>query len=336
MSAVRGHGHFHGEAEEKSESHSILTEQDHHSDGLARNFPHSLDINMTEHRSVTAEVTGIPEQSLHESHHGHEMQETGDHIAEDTNANSNQKDHNTQGGKNSTADSKRDSRGIDVPATPEIVSEKLQEREYLSINDTEAEDQEKTDHELEHKEKSYEERTHADEHRNHHQQDDLKHRQTEENVHEQIEMEHEREEQKDHQDDHQDEMRHSETHGTGDHSEHGTEEKDRMVCQYDDVAANHYFYSYVKTPVDITIYCFIPFVILLVTNFLIIHAVTRSKRFRETTRNSNMEEQSKRDEDITKMIGMLLSACAMFILTTMPNGIYLSLPSVPHEVSLWT
>ena len=122
-------------------------------------------------------------------------------------------------------------------------------------------------------------------------------------------------------------------HHNEDHSEDKIEKPEQMVCQYDNVAANHYFYSYVKTPVDITIYCFVPFVILMITNCLIIYTVVRAKTFREN-QNSTKEKENKQDDDISKMIGMLLSTCLMFIVTTLPSGIYLSLPSVPHEVSI--
>ena len=126
----------------------------------------------------------------------------------------------------------------------------------------------------------------------------------------------------------------SAVHGIGHfHSEGKIEEPEKMVCQYDNVAANHYFYSFVKTPVDITVYCFVPFVILMITNSLIICTAIRSKIFREN-QNSSTKRTNNQDDDISKMIGMLLSTCLMFIVTTLPSGIYLSLPSVPHEVRI--
>ena len=122
-------------------------------------------------------------------------------------------------------------------------------------------------------------------------------------------------------------------HHNENHSEGKIEEPEKMVCQYDNVAANHYFYSFVKTPVDITVYCFVPFVILMITNSLIICTAIRSKTFREN-QNSSTKRKNNQDDDISKMIGMLLSTCLMFIVTTLPSGIYLSLPSVPHEVRI--
>ena len=317
MSSVRGHGHFHGEAADNHESGSTLTERNHHLDELLEKHPHLSGMNMTEHHDVDrmAEGTGTAEPSMQENHH-HDH-ETTHNIGEDVNPDHNSENHheNEDGNEHGQHDV--------VSDMPEYEPERLEDHALdHSMNDTNHKSRPEMAHDA--GEMAHEEREHEGEHGDN-QEDGAEH--------EEHQLEDEHEEPKEHHEDHHDQGHHPDTYGGPDHAEHGNGDRKRLVCQFDDVAANHYFYSYVKTPVDITIYCFIPFVILLVTNSLIIHAVIRSKRFQETTKIKSNDDKNKRDEDISKMIGMLLSTCVMFILTTLPNGIYLSLPSVPHEVS---